>query len=345
MRRYLALMGRPFILRKIYFSDSVDPYYNLALEEYLLGNAKAEDEILYLWQNDNTVVIGRNQNPWKECDLNILESEGCRLVRRLSGGGAVYHDLGNLNFTFISRYYKDVVRDNIRIVIKALRDCGIDAVFSGKNDIQVGPYKVSGNAYFEENNMICHHGTLLLDSDIYKLSSILTASKLKLESKGIDSIKARVINLKDLNPEITVERFKDILVEAFSNTIINPIEKNSLISKGDVEVGIKILANVNALTDIDVEAIMKIREKYESWHWNYGSSPEFNVSISQRYEWGEVELLFVVNDGMINQIEVNTDSLDVNLPYKIKNHLINTSFEEKVILDSIIPKLYDKSLY
>lgn len=328
-------------MRKIYLSDSVDPYYNLALEEYLLRNANAEDEILYLWQNDNTVVIGRNQNPWKECDLNILESEGCRLVRRLSGGGAVYHDLGNLNFTFISRYHKNVVRDNIEIVIKALRDCGVDAVFSGKNDIQVGPYKVSGNAYFEENNMICHHGTLLLDSDINKLSSILTASKLKLESKGIDSIKARVMNLKDLNSEITVERFKGVLTEAFNNTTVSLTGKNSPISKVDTALEIKTLAKVTALTDIDVEAIMKIREKYESWHWNYGSSPEFNVALSKRYEWGEVELLFVIKDGMINQIEVNTDSLDVDLPYKIKSHLINTSFDEKIILDNIIPEIYN----
>lgn len=142
-------------MRKIYLSDSVDPYFNLALEEYLFYNTNPADQVLYLWQNYNTVVIGRNQNPWKECNLAELEKAGGKLVRRLSGGGAVYHDLGNLNFSFVSNFEKNKIRKNIEMIICVLRTHNIEAVFTGKNDIQVGPYKVCGNAYFEGNNMLC----------------------------------------------------------------------------------------------------------------------------------------------------------------------------------------------
>lgn len=331
-------------MRKIYFSDRVDPGYNLAVEEYLLGQAASEDDILFLWQNDKTVVIGRNQNPWKECDLDVLEQKGCRLVRRLSGGGAVYHDLGNLNFTFISRFHPNCVRDNIEIVINAIRSYGIDAVFSGKNDIQVGAFKVSGNAYFEQNNFICHHGTLLLDSDLSQLATILTASKLKLESKGINSVKARVINLKALNPAITVPGFKQALVTAFTNRPAATAEPNHP-ERSSESVPETIPAdNESFLTAADRQAIAKIETKYHSWDWNYGASPAFNVAIARRYEWGEVELLLVVNDGIIDQIAVSTDALDVDLANRIKNGLIATAFDEKQIFDRIIPAAYQKCL-
>lgn len=324
-------------MRKIFVSERVDPWYNLAVEEYLLSQAGPEDNILFLWQNDKTVVIGRNQNPWKECHLDALDQNGCRLVRRLSGGGAVYHDLGNLNYTFISRVDQNCIRDNIEMVIEAIRSDGIDAVFSGKNDIQVGAYKVSGNAYFEHNGFICHHGTLLIDSDLSQLASILTASKLKLASKGIDSVKARVSNLTAFNPTLTVSHLKQSLAAAFCNRMADKRQPTD--RKSGPEPAPTTVTDVATLAADERQAIALLETKYQSWDWNYGSSPTFNVTLARRYDWGEVELLLVVNDGIIDQIEVNTDALDVDLADNIKRSLSQTVFDEKLIFERWIPAL------
>jgi len=202
-------------LHKIYVSKSNNPYFNLAFEEYLVKNAKTEDQIYYLWQNDNTVVIGRNQNPWKECAWEKLEEDGGKLVRRLSGGGAVFHDLGNLNFTIIRKDEELQIERNIGLITKALDKFAIEAYFTGKNDMVVEGYKISGNAFVEEEGILCHHGTMLIDADLTKLGNYLKASELKLKSKGIDSVVARVKNLKEFNSEITVEKIIKSFIDEF----------------------------------------------------------------------------------------------------------------------------------
>jgi len=200
----------------------------LAFEEYLVRQYESDDEVLFLWQNQNTVVIGRNQNPWKECDLEHLQSQQVQLVRRLSGGGAVYHDLGNLNFTFISAFHSEKVADNINKIISALALNGVNACFSGKNDILVDGYKISGNAFYVDNNVLCQHGTLLVNEDLKKMSRLLTVSPQKLHSKGIDSVKSRVINIQALNRNISIESLKKDIIKIFSSSDRNvPISEVS----------------------------------------------------------------------------------------------------------------------
>jgi len=306
-------------LYKVYISKSNNPYFNLAFEEYLVHHADSDGQILFLWQNQNTVVIGRNQNPWKECDLEALEAQQGKLVRRNSGGGAVYHDLGNLNFTFISAYSEKKVEENVAFMIRALAANDIEAVFSGKNDILVQGYKVSGNAFFVEEDILCHHGTLLIDSNLQKLNSFLTVSEQKLRSKGIDSVKDRVKNLKALNAAITVENLTASLANVFASN-----DKDALIEGVDE----RILENNFAGREDLLERI----ERFESWDWNFGSSPEFNIQFSERFSWGEVQLYFVIKDGYIVETEVNSDALDVHLPYKINQCLKNRPFDYDEII-------------
>ncbi|WP_037372841.1 lipoate--protein ligase [Anaerovorax odorimutans] len=303
-------------MHKIFISNSINPYFNLAFEEYLLNNISSKDNILFLWQNENTIVIGRNQNPWKECNLEELKKQKGKLVRRLSGGGAVYHDLGNLNFTFISEYNEGIVKENVEKIIDVLILNGIKAEFNGKNDILSDGYKISGNAYFIEDNMICHHGTLLVECDVEKMVRLLTVSQKKLESKGIDSIKSRVINIKDLNNNITVESLKIDLTKNLTDYNINYafVDENKIESK-----------------DINLKTVIALMKKYESWEWNFGASPEFNVEFNEKYSWGEIIIYLFIKDGKIMKVKSYTDALDVNLPKKIESLLLNTEFDDNKI--------------
>jgi lipoate-protein ligase A len=303
----------------------VNPYFNLAFETYLVRHHQAGDASLYLWQNENTVVIGRNQNPWKECDLDYLKSTEGKLVRRLSGGGAVYHDLGNLNFTFISNDAADRIQKNIGIIIDALGQYGIRAQFSGKNDILAEGYKVSGNAFYTEVDTLCHHGTLLVDVDGSRLEKVLTVSKQKLASKGIDSVKARVKNLTALQSALTVDGLIQRLNRAFlaaQDSINDPIaiDAEKLLA-GDLQ---------DTLPNSAAE-IKSLMTDFESWEWRFGASPVFNVQINERFPWGTVELYLQVEDGVVKAVTVTSDALEVNLPERIKKKLLGCPYDEAAI--------------
>ena len=189
-------------------SDQVNPYKNLAVEEYLLLHCEDKECILYLWQNQNTVVIGRNQNAWKECKVTKLEEENGHLARRLSGGGAVYHDLGNLNFTFLVNKDEYSLEKQLQVIINAMGRLGLKAEKSGRNDILIDGKKFSGNAFYEQEKHCYHHGTIMVDVNKEILSRYLTVSKDKLKSKGVDSVKSRVTNLREYLPELTLEELK-----------------------------------------------------------------------------------------------------------------------------------------
>ncbi len=196
-------------------SPEHDPYRNLAVEKLLLDWCDA-GPTLYLWQNEQTVVIGRNQDAQLECRTDLLESEGGHLARRLSGGGAVYHDLGNLNFSFLAAERDYDVPRQLDVVCRAVESFGLRAVFSGRNDLEIGGRKFSGNAFYERGGRHCHHGTVLVDVDRSAMARYLTVPEDKLASKGVASVQARIVNLRELSPDVTVERMKTALLDAFA---------------------------------------------------------------------------------------------------------------------------------
>ena len=256
---------------KVIRTSVFDPWWNLAVEEYLLNHVRKGQCILYLWQNQNTVVIGRNQNAWRECRTELLESEGGKLARRLSGGGAVYHDEGNLNFTFLMRREDYNFERQLDVILSAVKSLGIHAEKSGRNDITADGRKFSGNAFYFTKSSAYHHGTILVSSDLGKLSRYLQVSKEKIAGKGVASVQSRVVNLTELNPSVTVDAAANSLVAAFSDIYgYQPV-----ISEGS--------------EDIDNEAVQKLRGKYASWEWRYGQTPRFDITMETRFPGAELK--------------------------------------------------------
>ena len=281
----------------LYESPSHDPWYNLAVEEYLLSQAK-DRVILYLWQNAHTVVVGKNQNPWKECRTTLLEQEGGRLARRLSGGGAVYHDLGNLNFTFLMPQDWFDETKQFSVILEALRKLDIQAEFSGRNDLLAGGRKFSGSAYYKNGTAAYHHGTLLVNADLEKLGRYLTPGKAKLRSKGVDSVASRVCNLSELNPAVTVDTLKDALREAYRFLYKD--------------------WKTMTLTEGDRQAVDALAARNRSWEWNYGRKLPFSLELEDRFPWGGVQIGLEVSAGRVERVKVYTDAMDHTLPEKLE---------------------------
>jgi lipoate-protein ligase A len=302
--------------------EGYNPWYNLALEEYLLDNLGENEIILYLWQNDNTVVIGRNQNAWQECRVGDLEENGGKLARRLSGGGAVFHDLGNLNYTLLMPRKKYNLKENLKVILKALQDLGVEAEFSGRNDIICDAKKISGNAYYLGSKAAYIHGTVLVNSDLEKLVSYLKVSDAKIKSKGIDSIKSRVMNLTEIDDKLTVAKIKESIKTNFAE----------LYNQGQPLEEIKIKAAEN-------DEFNKIYDKYSSWDWRFGKSPDFDISFKNRFQWGEVELNLKLSSATIKKAVLYSDAMYSDLIPKIAESLTNQPFELTKIL-----KAAEKSL-
>lgn len=300
----------------VFRGESVDPHWNLAVEEYLLQNVGEEQCILYLWQNQHTVVIGRNQNAWKECRTTLLEEEGGHLARRLSGGGAVFHDLGNLNFTFLLPDDCYDLDRQLRVIETACRNLGIHAERSGRNDILADGRKFSGNAFYHHRGRAYHHGTLLVDVDMEKLSRYLNPSREKLAAKGVESVRSRVVNLKELKPELTIEKLCDALVCAFSQVWDLPVEQVKL-------------------NDKDREAVEKICCRNRSWDWNYGRQIPFTFSCQQRFSWGEVSLQLQVEGGIVREVQVWSDAMDWRLTPALEQALTGCRFTEAELCQAV----------
>lgn len=291
-------------------SKETDPYKNLALEEYLTMNVQEGECILYLWQNRHTVVIGKNQNCWKECKVNFLEEEGGFLVRRLSGGGAVFHDMGNLNFTFMVRKEDYDVDRQLEVILRAVKLLGIRAEKTGRNDITVDGKKFSGNAFYESKGCCYHHGTLLLNVDKEFMSRYLNVDKEKLKSKSVDSVKSRVTNLCEYNESITVGLMKEKMLEAFGLVYgheASPVEESRL----------------------DRQALASLEEKFGSWEWKYGRKIPFDDSMSRRFYWGDMELQFHVENGRIVNMNAYSDSMDQEFVSGIPQALTGLPYHEK----------------
>lgn len=294
-------------MNRFLITDSVDPYENLALEE-LLFETQGEGATFYLWQNERTVVIGRNQNAWRECRVELLESEGGKLARRSSGGGAVFHDLGNLNFTFLlPKEHYDLVRQ-LGVIQKAAAKFGIETSFTGRNDLVLTATgeKFSGNAFRFSNSVALHHGTILISADFSRLGRYLAPSQMKLESKGVKSVVSRVTNLGLQNPTLAVETMKQALMEAFEEEY-GAYEPHSW----DL---------------IDKEKLEQKRQTYASWDWKFGTTPAFNVSLENRFDFGCFELLMNVKNGIVESATCYTDAMDASLAARVEAMLTGCNY-------------------
>ncbi|EHN15984.1 lipoate--protein ligase [Clostridium sporogenes] len=302
-------------------NKSTNPFFNLALEEYLLKNVDIKEDYFILWQNEPTIVIGKYQNTLKEINMNFVRDNNINVVRRNSGGGAVYHDLGNINFTFITKYDEKHLLDFKTFtnpVVYSLGKLNVKAQLSGRNDILIDGRKISGNSQHIYKDRFLHHGTLLFNSELENLVKALNVDNDKIISKGIESIKSRVTNIKEhvkehVKEDIFMEKFKKILIE---NIFI--WNKSSL-------------KEYNLTSDqiASIEKLMK--EKYMTWQWNYGESPEFNYRNSKRFQGGKLEVLLNIVEGHINECKIYGDFLGVMDVSEIEKKIIGVKYGEEYI--------------
>ena len=293
---------------RIYESTGFDPHCNLATEKHLMDITPPGTCLMYLWQNQNTVVIGKNQNAWLECRTTLLKEEGGVLARRLSGGGAVFHDLGNLNFTFIMCKEDYDLDKQLAVIQKACSYAGIAAEKSGRNDLLAEGKKFSGNAFYQNRTHAYHHGTLMVDVDRDKLGRYLSPPKAKLEAKGVASVRSRVVNLKELAPDLTIEIMKKHMIRAFSD--VYGMEVSPVVLGAE-----------------DQHAIAQLQTEYSSWDYLYGAPMPFTFQCESHFPWGHIHLQLSAKDGLITGAKLYSDAMDWSLPGTVEEALLGCRFE------------------
>lgn len=299
---------------QIYESEGFDPYRNLAIEQHLLETVESGCCLLYLWRNERTVVIGRNQNAWAECRTALLSEEGGKLARRLSGGGAVYHDRNNLNFTFLMREEDYDLPRQLSVIRRACAVCGIETEISGRNDLLAQGRKFSGNAFYHHEGRAYHHGTLLVDVDGEAMKRYLSPSKAKLEAKGVESVRSRVVNLRELNPALTVDMLKAAMKQAFSEVYGLPLDLPPV---------------------IDEARVKGLSAHYASDAWLFGQKLPFTFHCESRFLWGGIELQIRADRGVITDAKVYTDAMDDGLADKLKAALTGCSLQIDAIAQTL----------
>lgn len=307
----------------IYSAPTGDGWLNLARDGYFLENNKKGDVILYFYVNKNAVIIGRNQNAWKECSIANMDADGVQLVRRHSGGGAVFHDNGNLNFSFITDEKHYDLNRQMRVILNAVSKLGLKAELSGRNDITVDGKKFSGNAFSLARGNRSHHGTILVNADLTKLSNYLCVSKEKMRSKGIDSVRARVCNICELSSGLTVEAMRRLVIESF-------IEEYGAASE--------YVFDGTALAEVEER-----RERLASWEWRFGKTPQFDFETDKRFSFGDTQIYFNLRDGVIRETKVYSDCLDTELTTEIENALTGVHFRKEEI-KAALSKMKDQSI-
>jgi lipoate---protein ligase len=286
-------------------NQNTDPYFNLAAEEYILKNIKKN--CFVLWRSKPSIIIGKHQNALAEINLNFVQEQKIPVIRRLSGGGTVFHDLGNLNFSFIQN-----VKENEHLVdfkrytkpiLEVLHNIGVDAKFEGRNDIMIDGKKISGNAEHVFKKRVLHHGTLLFSSEISNLSQALKVNPLIYQDKGVKSVRSRVTNIIDhLEEKITVMEFYD--------RILNHI----IASDNDAE--------IYEFTNKDIDQINQlVDEKYKLWEWNFGYSPKYNFEKSQTTSEGNIDIQLLVEKGFIKDAKLACDFLDEKIVIEVERIL------------------------
>lgn len=299
-----------------------DPYRNLALEELLFRQIKPNRVLLYLWQNENTVVIGRNQNAWRECRLEAFTAQEGRLARRLSGGGAVYHDLGNQNFTFMAEQSLFDVERQTEVLRLAIQEFGIEAMQSGRNDILAQGRKFSGNAFHHSAQGSFQHGTILISSDLSKLSQFLAPSPEKLASKGVESVRARVLNLCELNESITPQAMREALLHAFA-VVYGMIPKPF------------------PLDEVNSASLDELTEQYASEDWRLGRLSAFTSELRHRFTFGELEFLLEVSHGTVKTAQIHSDAIDADWIKKMEEAFIGKAFTATALSNAVPISLHN----
>ncbi|MCZ2257659.1 lipoate--protein ligase [Sporosarcina sp. G11-34] len=308
----------------MYFIDNkgiTDPEINLAIEEYILRTMDIDkDSFLLFYINEPSIIIGKNQNTIEEIDTKYVDANGIKIVRRLSGGGAVYHDLGNLNYSFITKDDGESFRNFKKFtqpVVEALAGMGVTAELIGRNDILVNGRKISGNAQFSTNGRMFSHGTLMFDTEIDEVVSALKVRKDKIESKGIKSIRSRVANISEfLEEPMTVEEFRlEVLKSIFGGE-----EKIQYLE----------------LTEDDWTNIHELsKERYANWDWNYGKSPKFNMQHSHRFPVGSIDIRLQVNKGIIEDVKIFGDFFGVGEVEAVEERLKGIKYDRQAIGEAI----------
>jgi len=303
---------------KCLISESNDPWFNLATEDWIFNDMNPEEHVLFLWRNRECVIIGRNQNPWTECNLTMMRENGVDLVRRHSGGGAVYQDLNNSIFTFLSPKGEYDKKRNFDIITNALKKFGVNAEQIGRNDILVDGRKVSGSAFKEKTDRAFHHGTLMINVDLSKLGNYLTPSKKKMEAKGMKSVRSRVANLKEFNLEITHEKLMDAIISEFFS--VYGCDKN-----------------IESLNNWNLEqnpGLLRYYEMLKSDDWIFGKTPEFSHYLERRFDWGGIDLHLDCEDGRIRKAKIFSDALNVEMIAEIEEALRGCEYSKEGVEES-----------
>ena len=279
---------------QVIISNQYNPFLNRAVEQYLTEHQEEGIVTMYLWKNQRTVVIGYNQNPYSECNVKLLLEEGGHLMRRGTGGGAVYHDLGNINFSFIADRKLYDVQKQLSVIQEALRNYGLQAEISGRNDLTCQGRKFSGNAFSKGSVNNLHHGTLLIKTDGAMMQRYLIVDKAKLMKNGVKSVASRVVNLSELVPELTSENIKQPLIEAFE----------------EVYGGKASMLDFDAL--VGMPEVQAIKEKISSHDFLFGRWEQFKTTKKNRFAWGGVEIALKVDeaDALITDVQIASDCLD-----------------------------------
>ncbi|MBR1799659.1 MAG: lipoate--protein ligase [Bacteroidales bacterium] len=294
-------------------SRSTNPFLNVAVENYFLSLPDDETITLYLWRNHRTVVIGMNQNPFAECNVETLEAEGGYLMRRRTGGGAVYHDDGNLNFSFVASNALYDQQKQFSVLMRAVAMFGLNTELSGRNDVLCNGRKFSGNAFAKGKYNRLHHGTILIGGNMTDMQRYLKVKQTKLQKHGVASVQSRVVNLGELNDAITCQTIAPMLLQAFEEVYD---------TKADV-------LDWDCVSGL--EGVLTLRDEFASNEWRFGNWREFKAQFSKQYSWGNVDIELNIDEEhrKIIDVSVATDSLDVELSSLLKQMLIGASTEEK----------------
>jgi len=300
-------------------NTSTNPYYNLAFEEYIFKNLK--EDVVLLWRNAPAIIVGKHQNTVEEINADYVKEKDIKIVRRITGGGAVYHDLGNLNFSFITNAENtseiDFKTHNVPI-LNALKQLGVNCELSGRNDMVIEGKKFSGIAQSVAKGRVLNHGTILFDSDLSVLSQALKVKQDKIESKGIKSVASRVTNIREhLTEDVDVLEFKEVLLKNIFQFLEKPVTRHEL-SEADKEA---------------VDAMVK--DRYNTWEWNYGQSPKFNVKGYHRFPGGGIEVRLLVQDGIISDSKIYGDFFGARDPKELEAALVGLKYDQEAITEGL----------